>query len=61
MSTTLQRRYYSVAELNQLTGIPLTSLYRGIRQNEIRHVRIGGAIRVPVDELDRIEQGGGRE
>lgn len=47
-----ERLVYSVYDLVELLGISITSVYKGINDNSIPHVRVGSRILIPKKMLD---------
>lgn len=45
---------YRVDELASLTGWPTSTLYSAIRRGDIRAVRIGKSITIPMSEVRRL-------
>ena len=54
MQQTLERRAWTIREVAQQLGIPIRTAYHAAQVGEIRAVRIGGRVLVPVDEIDRL-------
>ena len=47
-----ERLVYSVYDLVDLLGLSISSVYKGINDNEIPHVRVGGRILIPKKMLE---------
>jgi len=47
-----ERLVYSVYDLVDLLGLSISSVYKGINDNEIPYVRVGGRILIPKKMLD---------
>jgi excisionase family DNA binding protein len=50
-------KFRTVKETAKVLRLGLSTAYVAIARGQIRSVRIGGAIRVPDDEIDRICRG----
>ena len=47
-----ERLVYTVYDLVQLLGLSISSVYKGIADDEIPHIRVGSRILVPRKMLD---------
>ena len=47
-----QRLVYSVYDLVDLLGLSISSVYKGVNENEIPHVKVGSRILIPKKMLD---------
>jgi excisionase family DNA binding protein len=52
-----EKGWKTVKETAKLLRIGINQCYRAIERGEIRGIRIGGSIRVPDSELDRLQFG----
>ncbi len=52
MSDSKERLCYSVYDLVDLLGLSISSVYKGINDNEIPHIRVGSRILIPKKMLD---------
>ena len=54
MASEAMRLLYKVPEAARLLGLGKTTVYELIRRNKIETVKIGGARRIPLRELERL-------
>lgn len=54
MTTTEYRRVKTEAEVASIFGVSTRTVRRRIRDGSIRAVRLGGAVRIPDEEVERI-------
>ncbi len=47
-----ERLVYSVYDLVDLLGLSISSVYKGINDNEIPHIKVGSRILIPKKMLD---------
>jgi excisionase family DNA binding protein len=57
MTTPRKRGFKTVQETAKILKLGIHPVYRAIKKGEIRAIRVGGAIRVPDAELDRLQRG----
>ena len=48
------RRYFTVGETAELLGLSRPKAYQMVGRGELRSLKIGGAVRVPREEIDRL-------
>lgn len=56
MSRTRSKRVYTVKEAADIPGINSTTMYRLIREGEIRSIEIGALRRIPAEAIDEFIQ-----
>lgn len=49
----MERRYISIKECSQYTGLSITTLYRWSNERRIPHHKLGHILRFDVREIDR--------
>jgi putative molybdopterin biosynthesis protein len=54
METTQERRFLTVRELADLLRISRRRTYELVAAGDVPSVRVGGSIRIPREELDRL-------
>jgi excisionase family DNA binding protein len=55
--TQIKPRFLTVRETAETLRLGLSTTYLAIQRGDIRAIRIGGAVRVPDTEIDRLHQG----
>lgn len=50
------RKFYSASDLVVRWGVSPAHVYRMIERGEVRAARFGAVIRVPVEEVERVER-----
>jgi excisionase family DNA binding protein len=53
-----EKRHFSLRELSERLDVSYRHLHRATKDGRIRVLRLGGAIRVPLKEVERIEEHG---
>lgn len=53
MATEIRKSFLRISELAEILNLGRTATYQLVRSGKIPTVRIGGAIRIPVDALER--------
>jgi excisionase family DNA binding protein len=56
----LPKRFYRPDELAAMFEVSRDTVYRWIARGLIRSVRIGGSMRIPADEMERVLRDGAR-
>lgn len=50
----LERKYYSLREISEMTGISKNYLWKKVRSGELKAIRIANRYLVPKEELEKI-------
>lgn len=45
---------FSIREVSDITGVNLHTVYTWTRQKRLKTIKIGGSLRVPRDELEKL-------
>lgn len=53
MSITVRKSFYRISELAEILNLGRTATYQLVRSGKIPTIRIGRAIRIPVEALER--------
>ncbi|PSR30174.1 MAG: DNA-binding protein [Sulfobacillus benefaciens] len=54
----MERQFFTVQEIAELTGFSKVTLYRAISRQEIPTIKIGVALRIPKTWLDQVLNAG---
>lgn len=52
--STVQRQFYSLAEFAEIFGLDIKTIRRYIAEGRVKAFRIGGAIRIPMTEVEHL-------
>ena len=51
-------KYYSIQEVADMFGLTYKSVWLLVKSNKVKHIKLGGSIRIPQEEVDRMSKEG---